>query len=213
MARIRTAIAEKGADAWFEAGARRALRSQAWSTTRPTGSRCTDILDVWFDSGSTHTFTLEDPQAFPQLAGIRAPARRRPGPRHVPGRLRPAPRLVPVLAAGVAAARAARAPFDVVLTHGFILDEKGEEKMSKSKGNTLSPQDLMKTSGADILRLWVASSDYTERHPLRAGDPAGHGRVLPQAPATRCAGCSARSRTTTRKQRRWPRRRCRSWSG
>ena len=54
-----------------------------------------------------------------------------------------------------------RAPFDVVLTHGFILDEKGEEKMSKSKGNTLSPQDLMKTSGADILRLWVASSDYS----------------------------------------------------
>ena len=54
-----------------------------------------------------------------------------------------------------------RAPYDVVLTHGFILDEKGEEKMSKSKGNTLSPQDLMKTSGADILRLWVASADYT----------------------------------------------------
>jgi len=55
----------------------------------------------------------------------------------------------------------ARAPFDVVLTHGFILDEKGEEKMSKSKGNTMSPQDIMKNSGADILRLWVASSDYS----------------------------------------------------
>jgi isoleucyl-tRNA synthetase len=54
-----------------------------------------------------------------------------------------------------------RAPFDVVLTHGFILDEKGEEKMSKSRGNTLSPQELMKTSGADILRLWVAASDYS----------------------------------------------------
>ena len=49
----------------------------------------------------------------------------------------------------------------MVLTHGFILDEKGEEKMSKSRGNTLSPQELMKTSGADILRLWVASSDYS----------------------------------------------------
>jgi isoleucyl-tRNA synthetase len=49
----------------------------------------------------------------------------------------------------------------VVLTHGFILDEKGEEKMSKSRGNTLSPQELMKTSGADILRLCVASSDYS----------------------------------------------------
>jgi isoleucyl-tRNA synthetase len=54
-----------------------------------------------------------------------------------------------------------RAPYDVVLTHGFILDEKGEEKMSKSKGNTLSPQEVMKTSGADILRLWVASADTT----------------------------------------------------
>jgi isoleucyl-tRNA synthetase len=53
------------------------------------------------------------------------------------------------------------APYDVVLTHGFILDEKGEEKMSKSKGNTLSPQDVMKQFGADILRLWVASSDTT----------------------------------------------------
>jgi isoleucyl-tRNA synthetase len=54
-----------------------------------------------------------------------------------------------------------RAPYDVVLTHGFILDEKGDEKMSKSKGNVLSPQDVMKTSGADILRLWVASADTT----------------------------------------------------
>ena len=54
-----------------------------------------------------------------------------------------------------------RAPFDTVLTHGFILDEKGEEKMSKSKGNTLSPQEVMKTSGADILRLWVAAADTT----------------------------------------------------
>ena len=54
-----------------------------------------------------------------------------------------------------------RAPYDVVLTHGFILDEKGDEKMSKSKGNVLSPQDVMKQSGADILRLWVASADTT----------------------------------------------------
>jgi isoleucyl-tRNA synthetase len=55
-----------------------------------------------------------------------------------------------------------RAPYDVVLTHGFILDEKGEEKMSKSKGNTISPQQVMSEYGADILRLWVAASDYTD---------------------------------------------------
>ncbi len=54
-----------------------------------------------------------------------------------------------------------RAPFDVVLTHGFILDEKGM-KMSKSLGNVVAPQDVMKTSGADILRLWVAASDYSD---------------------------------------------------
>ena len=54
------------------------------------------------------------------------------------------------------------APFDVVLTHGFILDEKGEDKMSKSRGNVISPQDVMKTHGADILRLWVTASDYAD---------------------------------------------------
>src|SRR5262249_33774864 len=47
-------------------------------------------------------------------------------------------------------------------THGFILDEKGEDKMSKSKGNVISPQDVMKTHGADILRLWVTASDYAD---------------------------------------------------
>jgi isoleucyl-tRNA synthetase len=54
-----------------------------------------------------------------------------------------------------------RAPFDIVLTHGFVLDEKGQ-KMSKSLGNVVAPQDVMKTSGADILRLWVAASDYAD---------------------------------------------------
>ncbi len=54
-----------------------------------------------------------------------------------------------------------RAPYDIVLTHGFILDEKSQ-KMSKSSGNVVSPQDVMKTSGADILRLWVAASDYSD---------------------------------------------------
>ena len=54
-----------------------------------------------------------------------------------------------------------RAPYDVVLTHGFVLDEKGQ-KMSKSLGNVVAPQDVMKHSGADILRLWVAASDYSD---------------------------------------------------
>ena len=54
-----------------------------------------------------------------------------------------------------------RAPYDIVLTHGFTLDEDGR-KMSKSLGNTIAPQDVIKESGADILRLWVAACDYTD---------------------------------------------------
>ena len=67
------------------------------------------------------------------------------------------------------------APFDVVLTHGFVLDEKGDEKMSKSKGNVLSPQDVMAKSGADILRLWVASADTTGDIRFGPGIVAGAG--------------------------------------
>ncbi len=140
--------------------ARGSASSPASSTTRPIGSRSTDILDVWFDSGSTHTFTLEDPQAFPQLAGIR---RQRDGGADRVMYLEGSDQHRGWFQSSLleSCGTRGRAPFDVVLTHGFILDEKGEEKMSKSKGNTLSPQDLMKTSGADILRLWVASADYT----------------------------------------------------
>jgi isoleucyl-tRNA synthetase len=159
MARIRKAMTEKGADAWFQEGARDQLLKGL--VDKPADwEKVTDILDVWFDSGSTHTFTLEDPEAFPGLAGIRRV--RDGGADHV------------MYLEGSDQHRGwfqssllescgtrGRAPFDVVLTHGFILDEKGEEKMSKSRGNTLSPQELMKTSGADILRLWVASSDYS----------------------------------------------------
>ena len=159
MARIRTAITEKGADAWFEKGARE--RFLAGLVDNPADwEQATDILDVWFDSGSTHTFTLEDPQAFPQLAGIR---RQRDGGRDRVMYLEGSDQHRGWFQSSLleSCGTRGRAPFDMVLTHGFILDEKGEEKMSKSKGNTLSPQDLMKTSGADILRLWVASADYT----------------------------------------------------
>jgi isoleucyl-tRNA synthetase len=159
MQRIRDAIAQKGADAWFEAGARERFLSGL--VANPAGwEQVTDILDVWFDSGSTHTFTLEDPQAFPQLAGIR---RVRDGGIDRVMYLEGSDQHRGWFQSSLleSCGTRGRAPFDIVLTHGFILDEKGEEKMSKSKGNTLSPQDLMKTSGADILRLWVASADYS----------------------------------------------------
>jgi isoleucyl-tRNA synthetase len=159
MGRIRQAIMAKGADAWFEAGAQQRFLAGLVDTPADW-EHVTDILDVWFDSGSTHAFTLEDPVAFPGLAGIR---RLRDG----------GPDRIMYLEGSdqhrgwfqssllESCGTRGQAPFDVVLTHGFILDEKGEEKMSKSKGNTLSPQDMMKNSGADILRLWVASSDYS----------------------------------------------------
>jgi len=159
MARIRQAMTEKGADAWFETGAQE--RFLKGLVDNPADwEKVTDILDVWFDSGSTHVFTLEDPEKFPGLAGIR---RQRDGGTDRVMYLEGSDQHRGWFQSSLleSCGTRGRAPFDVVLTHGFILDEKGEEKMSKSKGNTLSPQDLMKTSGADILRLWVASADYT----------------------------------------------------
>jgi isoleucyl-tRNA synthetase len=159
MARIRAAMTEKGADAWFETGAQERFLNGLVANPADW-EQITDILDVWFDSGSTHAFTLEDPEAFPQLAGI---TRRSDGGGDRVMYLEGSDQHRGWFQSSLleSCGTRGRAPFDVVLTHGFILDEKGEEKMSKSRGNTLSPQELMKTSGADILRLWVASSDYS----------------------------------------------------
>src|SRR5256714_13520419 len=155
--RIGEAFEAEGADAWYAAGAReRFLGSVANEEWR----QVTDILDVWFDSGSTHAFTLEDPQVFPQLAGIK---RLRDGGQDRVMYLEGSDQHRGWFQSSLleSCGTRGRAPFDLVLTHGFLLDEKGEEKMSKSRGNVLSPQDLMKSTGADILRLWVASSDYS----------------------------------------------------
>ncbi|KAB2939728.1 MAG: isoleucine--tRNA ligase [Hyphomicrobium sp.] len=159
IARITQAFADKGADVWFEAGAKEHFLEDLvddpaqWEQVR-------DILDVWFDSGSTHAFTLEDAQHFPTLAGVK---RVRDGGKDRIMYLEGSDQHRGWFQSSLleSCGTRGRAPFDVVLTHGFILDEKGDEKMSKSKGNVLSPQDVMKTSGADILRLWVASADTT----------------------------------------------------
>jgi isoleucyl-tRNA synthetase len=165
-AAIADAFAKEGADAWFAAGAAERFLDPKYDPAMWEQVR--DVLDVWFDSGSTHAFTLEDPAQFPGLAGIRRV--------HDGGVLPEAGKQydrVMYLEGSdqhrgwfhssllESCGTRGRAPYDVVLTHGFILDEKGDEKMSKSKGNVLSPQDVMKTSGADILRLWVASADTT----------------------------------------------------
>jgi len=158
-AAIAEAFAKEGADAWFAAGAaERFLKPAGYDPAQWEQVR--DVLDVWFDSGSTHAFTLEDPQAFPGLAGIH---RVRDGGADRVMYLEGSDQHRGWFHSSLleSCGTRGRAPYDVVVTHGFILDEKGEDKMSKSKGNVLSPQDVMKTSGADILRLWVASADTT----------------------------------------------------
>ena len=172
MARIAQGLRREGADVWFAEGAQRALPRRPRRPIPSQWEQVRDILDVWFDSGSTHAFVLEDPKHFPGLAGIK---RVRDGGKDRVMYLEGSDQHRGWFQSSLleSCGTRGRAPFDVVLTHGFILDEKGEEKMSKSKGNTLSPQEVMKTSGADILRLWVASADYRERHPLRPGNRAG----------------------------------------
>jgi isoleucyl-tRNA synthetase len=114
-------------------------------------TKSTDILEVWFDSGSTFWHVLRG--THPSTTTTR------PRGRPVPGRPRPAPRLVPQLAAaGVAPSSAA--PLQGLLTHGFTVDGQGK-KMSKSLGNTVAPQDVSSKMGAEIIRLWVASTDYS----------------------------------------------------
>jgi isoleucyl-tRNA synthetase len=157
-ARILAALEAKGISAWHEPGAAERFLGNGYSATE--WKKVDDICDVWFDSASTHAFTLEDPKHFPQLAGIR---RKRDGGDDTVMYLEGSDQHRGWFHSSLleSCGTRGRAPYDVVLTHGFILDEKGEEKMSKSRGNVLSPQELMKKSGADILRLWVASSDYT----------------------------------------------------
>ena len=118
------------------------------------------MLDVWFDSGSTHSYVLEDPLHFPGLAGIK---RKIDGGADEVMYLEGSDQHRGWFQSSLleSCGTRGRAPFDIVLTHGFTLDEKGR-KMSKSLGNQTFPQDIIKQSGADILRLWVASVDYSD---------------------------------------------------
>src|SRR6202040_3350718 len=136
-------------------------RERFLGTLAPEGwQKVDDILDVWFDSGSTHAFVLEDPVHFPGLAGIK---RKIDGGADTVMYLEGSDQHRGWFHSSLleSCGTRGRAPFDVVLTHGFVLDENGR-KMSKSLGNVVAPQDVIKQSGADILRLWVVASDYTQ---------------------------------------------------
>ena len=155
--RIAEAFMNEGADAWYADGARERFlgshANEAWK-------KVDDILDVWFDSGSTHAFVLEDAQQFPGLAGIK---RKVDGGNDTVMYLEGSDQHRGWFHSSLleSCGTRGRAPYDIVLTHGFTLDEHGR-KMSKSLGNTTAPQDVIKQSGADILRLWVAQSDYSD---------------------------------------------------
>jgi isoleucyl-tRNA synthetase len=144
-ARIVAAIQEDGADAWFTRDASEFLGPDR----NPADyEKIEDIADVWFDSGSTHAFTLEGRNDSHWPADLYLE-----GSDQARGWFQSS-----LLEAS---GTRGRAPYNAVLTHGFTLDEQGE-KMSKSKGNTIEPQAVIKESGADILRLWVAMVDYSE---------------------------------------------------
>jgi isoleucyl-tRNA synthetase len=155
--RIADAFEKEGADAWYMDGARdRFLGSRA----NEDWNKVDDICDVWFDSGSTHAFVLEDPVHFPGLAGIK---RKLNGGADTVMYLEGSDQHRGWFHSSLleSCGTRGRAPFDVVLTHGFTLDENGR-KMSKSLGNTVEPQKVMAQSGADILRLWVCATDYAD---------------------------------------------------
>ena len=157
--KVNAAIAEafelEGADAWFtDTDGARFLKPFGYDPAQY--ERVTDVLDVWFDSGSTHAFTLE------KRADLRA-RRRGDGGNDRVMYLEGSDQHRGWFHSSLleSCGTRGRAPYDIVLTHGFCLDEKGE-KMSKSKGNVTAPQDIIKDSGADILRLWVAAADYSD---------------------------------------------------
>ncbi|MET3761407.1 isoleucine--tRNA ligase [Sphingomonas sp. UYEF23] len=148
-ARIIAAINAEGVDAWSEEAAQDLLGPDY---ALADYERVTDILDVWFDSGCTHAFVLESGR-WPDLQW--------PADLYLEGSDQHRGWFQSSLME--ACGTRGRAPYNAVLTHGFTMDSKGM-KMSKSLGNTINPLDLMKESGADILRLWALSVDFTEDH-------------------------------------------------
>ncbi|MSP67022.1 MAG: isoleucine--tRNA ligase [Alphaproteobacteria bacterium] len=145
QARIVAAVSAEGTDTWFTSPPERFLGNDYPAADY---AKATDILDVWFESGSTHSFVLEgNPDlAWPASLYLEGVDQHR-GWFHS--------------SLLEACGTRGRAPYQAVLTHGFVLDGEGR-KMSKSLGNVIAPQEVTERHGADILRLWVASADYSD---------------------------------------------------
>lgn len=146
MRAVADKVEEGGVDAWYALDAAELLGAEAKDYEKTT-----DILDVWFDSGITHEGVLLE-RGFGKPADL-----------YLEGSDQHRGWFQSSLLTGVAIDK--HAPYRQCLTHGFTVDENGR-KMSKSLGNGIEPQDIMKTLGADILRLWIASADYSNEMSL-----------------------------------------------
>ncbi|WP_170441451.1 isoleucine--tRNA ligase [Ruegeria arenilitoris] len=145
--RIKAAFEEYGADVWYTDGFKQQVLD---GIVNPDDyDQVFDVLDVWFDSGSTHAFVLRDREDGTDdgIADVYMEGTDQHRGWFHSSMLQ-------------ACGTIGRAPYRNVVTHGFTLDEKGN-KMSKSLGNTIVPEEVVKQYGADILRLWVAQTDYT----------------------------------------------------
>ena len=143
--RIMDAITGAGADAWFEKSAQEFLGADH---NADDYEKVDDILDVWFDSGSTHAFCLEQRDDLKWPADVYCEGSDQHRGWFQSSLLE-------------ACGTRGRAPYEHVVTNGFVGDGEGR-KMSKSLGNVILPEEIIKQYGAEIIRIWVASSDYTE---------------------------------------------------
>ncbi len=152
MNNINQAFAKDGADAWFEDDIKERVLAGLVDNL-DDWEKVTDILDVWFDSGCTHSFVVEQRESLKREAGKRTANLYLEGSDQHRGWFQSS-----LLES---CGTRGRAPYDAVLTHGFTLDKNGR-KMSKSLNNVVDPLKIIKQSGADILRLWVGSVDYQD---------------------------------------------------
>ena len=155
MERVAVVFESSGSDAWWEHDAEHFLGRSFKCEGCGSGEfdKETDIMDVWFDSGTTHAAVID---GRPELMGT-------PCEMYLEGSDQHRGWFQSSLLTSIAVS--GKAPYKTVLTHGFVVDETGR-KMSKSLGNVVDPGDVIKHYGADVLRLWVASVNYTDDIPI-----------------------------------------------